>query len=443
MDKNINNIMNQNLMLSDGVNAAIDTAKLPMQIGASSLITSGTSAVTNMMAVSTAQAVGATKTAAVLAVAPAAFAVVGTTLLLGGAGYIVFAKIRDDRYIAGERNDHLKLIENSIWTLHFKDEFVQARKSPDEFFIMDRNHEAIDSYIKYLTESILDVQFAQDTQYLQKLQHYKISVEKYIKSERIQDFHEGIRYYCAYHSIGEFTPKDTSWHSTIWYEREKLKTDMQNCFKQKIGDKPKTAKQKSNEFCKIRDLFYRFHTIIEAVGKSEKSETFTKYAVELETLIQETVEPSKREEFNLLFRKYRYLGGRCEFDRENVLNAPFLFKIYGNASSSLNDANSYVTSNTYDGTVDAHGYPKVKSSTTQSVNRTYNSPMGLIFNEENFVSVAVMSTLMSLGYFAGAMFAVQGAVETAAINGNEVAQDMIFRAAEAAKNCVVGCTRIP
>lgn len=440
MDSKINNIMNQNLMLSDGVNAAIDTAKLPMQIGASSLITSGTSAVTNMMAVSTAKAVGATKTAAVLSVAPAAFAVVGTTLLLGGAGYIVFAKIRDDRYIAGEREKYYKNIQSHIWMSYFQDEITKIR-TWDEEFAMKRDHEVITSYIKYLEDSIswkIDDKDIQD-----KMNEINTVIEKYIKPERIQDFHEGIRYYCAYNSIGEFTPKDISWHSTIWYEREKLKTDMQNCFKQKIGDKPKTAKQKSNEFCKIRDLFYRFHTIIEAVGKSEKSETFTKYAVELETLIQATVEPSKREEFNLLFRKYRYLGGRCEFDRENVLNAPFLFKFYGNSSSSLNDANAYVTSNTYDGTVDAHGYPRVKSSTTKSVNRTYNSPMGLIFNEENFVSVAVMSTLMSLGYFAGAMFTVQGAVETAAINGNEVAQDMIFRAAEAAKNCVVGCTRIP
>ncbi len=242
--------------------------------------------------------------------------------------------------------DHIRSVEGNIWLLYFKEDIKQQRKRDLEtLFTFDRNHEAIDSYIKYLTESIIEPGQENDQDFISKIRKYKEACIANIKPEEIINFHNDLRIWCAYHKVGEFTPKNTSWHSKIWYEREDLKTKMFECFKDDLkyekdlngefkkdanGEKIKTSNSfRLKEFNVIRDKLYRIFQAIEYLKTENfKEKEYLEITKDWGESVIERINPEKRKDFELLFRKYRYLGGKGEFNRDNILNSRFYNQMY-------------------------------------------------------------------------------------------------------------------
>ena len=317
-----------------------------------------------------------------LAVATAASSpvIVPTALILGGVALIGGAiygavelgiAIRANKYRAEDLKKYVEYdIEQNIWHNYFKDEIVNARKPLDKnYFAMDREHPAITDYIKYLTESIVEINKINDPEFQQKLKRYKTRVFDFIKPEYRLAFHTELRIWCAYHQVGEFAPKDTSWHSPIWYERQELKLRMFECFKDELkfqeipwweavysqnrfvknekgqfiqGNKG-IFKQTSwdfreNEFKIIRDKLYRIFNVMEYLRTQDFNEE-QYYAITKDwgESVLKRIDPKKRAEFELLFRQYRYLGGKGEFNRENVLNSRYYNQMYAYALKNWNN----------------------------------------------------------------------------------------------------------
>jgi len=184
------------------------------------------------------------------------------------------------------------------------------------------------------------------------------------------DFHKELRIWCAYHKVGEFTEKNSSWHSDICYQRENLKKRMFECFKddlkyeemnevEKIFCKEQFAKDSNGKFVKvengdytttslsfresefnvIRDKFYKIFKAIEYLKTEDfRPEEYISLTEEINKAITDRVNPEKRKDFDLLFRKYRYLGQKAEFDRENVLNTRFYNQMYSYALRDWNNS---------------------------------------------------------------------------------------------------------
>ena len=300
--------------------------------------------------------------------------ILGGVVLIGGAIYGAVElgiAIRANKYRAEDLKEYVEwYIESNIWQSYFKEEIVNARHPDDrKLFYMDRKHPAITEYIKYLTESIAEIDQINDPEFKLKLQQYKTRVFKYIQPKYILAFHTELRIWCAYHQVGEFAPKDTSWHSSIWYERQELKLRMFECFKgelkfqeipwweivysqnrfsknekgQFIRDNKGIFKQTSwdfreNEFKIIRDKLYRIFNVMEYLRTQDFNEQqYCEITKDWGESVLQRIDPKKRAEFELLFRKYRYLGGKGEFNRENVLNSRYYNEMYAYALKHWNN----------------------------------------------------------------------------------------------------------
>jgi len=318
----------------------------------------------------TAAGVGATSVAAA-AIGPVVL-VLGGIVAIGGLGYGGFELWRaneNDKIRGRDLERYVKQdIESSIWELYFKDDVYVRRERIDYYF--RRDHEAIDSYIKYLQESIIEPELLNDEEFKKKISKYKKIIEENIKPEYMLDFHKELRIWCAYHKVGEFTEKNSSWHSDIWYQRENLKKRMFECFKddlkyeemnevEKIFCKEQFAKDSNGKFVKvengdytttslsfresefnvIRDKFYKIFKAIEYLKTEDfRPEEYISLTEEINKAITDRVNPEKRKDFDLLFRKYRYLGQKAEFDRENVLNTRFYNQMYSYALRDWNNS---------------------------------------------------------------------------------------------------------
>lgn len=299
---------------------------------------------------------------ATLPVAAIVAVVAGGVLILTGAAYGGFSIWREaeNKKIRGkELADYIKDLEGSVWKIYFKEEFVadRVRKSMEDYFVFKRDHEAIESYIKYRTETIAEIEDLKDPNVAIKMMNYNAAMEKYIKPEHILNCHKDLRIWCAYNKVGEFTEKNSGWHSEIWYQRETLKKKMFNCFKPEIkfkrsndGDflKDKNGKNirtsdsdRLKEFNIIKDKFYRITNAKEYLTHEGVQENvFEELTADLNKIMSDRIDPLKRKEFDLLFRKYRYLGNRAEFDREIILNVRFYNEMYAYAIKSWNRASN-------------------------------------------------------------------------------------------------------
>lgn len=345
----VNQLLNSNKLLTEQAANAINKVTITESIG-----------VGTIGAGSAGTIVGAGATSAAAAVIGPAVLVLGGIVVLGGLGYGGFEIWRANENDKIRKKDLEKYvtqdIESSIWQLYFKDEYVDMRDFNNfkESHTMKRDHEAIESYIKYLTESIIEPELLNDEEFQERISKYKQDTFKYIKPEYMIRFHQNLRIWCAYHKVGEFTKKDLNWHSSNWYEREGLKKRMFECFKDDLkyekdkdgkfkivdGKKVETSEDsRLKQFNIIRDKFYRMFKVVEYLKTENfKPEEYIALTEELNQIITDRVDPEKRKDFDLLFRKYRYLGQRAEFDRENVLNTRFYNQMYSYVLKDWNNS---------------------------------------------------------------------------------------------------------
>ena len=136
--------------------------------------------------------------------------VVGGVVAIGATAY------RIDQYIVScnEKNsreqkieEYIGTIERSILMLYYKNDIKNKKVGMDKI-VFNRNHKAIDAYIKYLQESIIEPGQENDRDLVRNLRSYQETCSVYIKQEEILSLHQELRFWCAYHKVGEFTPKN-------------------------------------------------------------------------------------------------------------------------------------------------------------------------------------------------------------------------------------------
>jgi hypothetical protein len=355
----ITQLLESNKLLTEQGATAISNTAIIGGVGTGTMATGGATygiAQTSFLA-------GATAAASPVIV-PTAL-ILGGVVLLGGAIYGVVElgiAIRANKYRAADLKKHVEYyIEQNIWRNYFKDEIQNARDRKNiQSYSMDREHPAITEYTKYLTESIAEIDQINDPEFQQKIKRYREIALDFIQPKYILAFHTELRIWCAYHQVGEFAPKDTSWHSSIWYEREELKLRMFECFKDELkfqetpwwevvypqnrfsknekdqfvqdnkGIFQKTSWDfKWSEFKVIRNKLYRIFNAMEYLRTQDFNEQqYCEITKDWGESVLERIDSKKRAEFKLLFRKYRYLGGKGEFNRENVLNSRYYHEMY-------------------------------------------------------------------------------------------------------------------
>ena len=146
--------------------------------------------------------------------------VVGGVVAIGATAY------RIDQYIVScnEKNsreqkieEYIGTIERSILMLYYKNDIkmmlyykndIKNKKVGMDKIVFNRNHKAIDAYIKYLQESIIEPGQENDRDLVRNLRSYQETCSVYIKQEEILSLHQELRFWCAYHKVGEFTPKN-------------------------------------------------------------------------------------------------------------------------------------------------------------------------------------------------------------------------------------------
>ena len=191
-------------------------------------------------------------------------------------------------------------------------------------FTFNRNHELINSWFSLQNMSFLETELDESEKKQQK--EYSNRILEYIKNdeESPQRFHKNMRIYCASNQIGEFSNTLPKWHSTEWHSREKLKRQIiYQCFPDR-----KKEKENAKVFEEMIGKFYGTYKAITFLLASSNaiperpidSEEIKKYETELEKFISVRIDknPEIRKTFDRLFRKYRFLGGRCEFDRNHI-----------------------------------------------------------------------------------------------------------------------------
>ena len=284
--------------------------------------------------------------------------VLGSAVAIGGGvyyGYILHVDHEDYKksVIKAGRNS-----AGNIWRTYFKTEYVSEREADiHQYFTLDREHEAINSWFQLRNLRFLTIESAESENTRNQREDNIKSIKIYIKPEylksiyRRQDevvnieditqfdietsrFCHDMRTYCAANKIGEFSQTKPKWNSLQWDKRENLKKKI---FSECLIDGKKDIKT----FYKIRDQFYRAYRAITYLNAVEhegaESDLNKKEALKLKSLqlanklekfIAERVIPGKRSDFEKLFRTYRYLGGMCEFNPNNIFEMQFFDQYY-------------------------------------------------------------------------------------------------------------------
>ena len=364
----VNNIIDSNLLITEEVANAIKTTT---EIGAVSLGTVGAGGATFGLG-----ALGATggMTAGI------GLLVLGGVVAIGGAGYGIDQYVQSRNFkesIDDAIKDYVRLAEETIWLQYFKDEIKNSRAAGYEFCTFDRDNEAIDSYIKYLQESIIEPGQENNSELIRKLTNYKEKVSNHIKPECIVDFHKELRIWCAYHKVGEFTTKSFKKGSKHYNERERIKKEIYSYFKDELIFEPmndlekflwvkslwrnrfrqnkdgtftqddkgdfmeKSESFKEAEFQIIREKMERVYKVIEyfkSEGKELDEQKINNVVSDLGRVVLSKIKPEKMKNFQMLFRKFRYINQECDFSRENVLQSRFYNIMYGYKVPEWNDS---------------------------------------------------------------------------------------------------------
>ena len=174
----VEQISNSNYLLTEQAAKAIEVVGIVKGVGIGTVGTGGATIGLGALGVG-----GATVTGI-------GILVLGGAVIVGGLGYGGFAIWRsceNDKIRAHDLEQYVnRRITANIWLSYFKDEVKNERKSDImKYMEFDRDHEAIESYIKYLTESIIEPEQMNDQDLIQKLNQYKNRVELSIKPEEI------------------------------------------------------------------------------------------------------------------------------------------------------------------------------------------------------------------------------------------------------------------
>ena len=212
----------------------------------------------------------------------------------------------------------------------------QAREANilENTFKLNEKHDLFNSWF-----SIRDMAFLErelNGQEKQQKEEYVKHILQYIKPEKLLDFQNDMRRYCAAKGIGEFSNTLPKWHDNKWYQREKRKNEIiSQCFKD-----PKDESGNRQKFDEITTKFYgTYKAILFLIKSSQDSEIsidpkeIKKYSDDLEKFIAERVDSKTRRTFDKKFTHYRYLGGRCEFDRNNIFEMEEFDKYYSSDES--------------------------------------------------------------------------------------------------------------
>ena len=267
-----------------------------------------------------------------------------------------------------------------IWTDFFKEEISEAREGWS-YVVVDRKHELFHSWMK-LQDLYLTPTNERTEEYSEIEKKYNKRIEKYIKPEHIQngEFEKNMRLYCAANKIlkdagkgqdgprsdglylsgdvradydyaGEFQRSKPSRHSKNCNEREGMKLQLQSLMKQEFLEKHtnilddidatsnyvfsgfKDENKKSTRtvaFEEVRDQFYRTYKAMtyafyQGIDFKEIEEKILKpWNQFLDTVVSQ----ENKKLFESIFRKYRWLGGSCEFDAEELMKMKLFDSYY-------------------------------------------------------------------------------------------------------------------
>ncbi len=286
----------------------------------------------------------------------------------GGAYYGYIIHVNKECYKKAVEHAGLEA-SHMIWKRYIKDE-IQNQRITDitQSILFDRKHEAINSWFELRNLGFLSLE-EQESQFIKNKKINLINeIKKYIKPEYLKSIHRkedeivlaeditqfdietsrfsnDLRIYCAANKTGEFANTKPGWHSPKWYTREDLKMQMKKCLVNGGTEKG---------FEEIRDKFYRTYRAItylnakEYKGSQEDSNKCealkfksTSLANELKEFISARVSSDRRVAFEKLFRTYRYLGGSCEFNPDNIFEMQFFDQYY---SSDIFDKTNLIIS---------------------------------------------------------------------------------------------------
>lgn len=231
------------------------------------------------------------------------------------------------------RNDNRKSLdrealksENNICKVYFKDEYiVDAMK----YGVLNKDHEVVKAWNRIREVDSLSIKDVE-----KEKQECLDIIKKYIKPEYLKSVYSNdknlgnitefdintskfaydMKLYCAVKGIGEFANLQPKFKSERWLRREEIKKEIICNYVVDCEKDKKTFDEIKKTFDEIRNKFYETYDNI-ASGAENCSELVD----DLEKFIDERVKSDQRSNFDKLFKEYRYLGGACEFNRENVL----------------------------------------------------------------------------------------------------------------------------
>lgn len=231
-----------------------------------------------------------------------------------------------------------------------------------------REHPALMSYIHLKNMDILK-QEDKGIVYEKKKKEYKEQIEKYIQPDKLQDFEREMRLYCAgnkvlsdanYHKghyktasmdyAGEFHNSKPQRHSVAWEARElqkqkmggKQATDWAFAIKQSVcemvgsASQPVTMFNDGFAFKQVRDKFYgAYKALTFALYNNINNDNLESQIIApYNEFLKLAIKPECMDQFKEEFRQYRYYGGSCEFDAEEI----FKMKLFNNYYTSLENS---------------------------------------------------------------------------------------------------------
>ena len=292
---------------------------------------------------------------------------ISSAVMIGIASYYAYITYQDQqiwlRDISHETNMALYHIGDCL-----KEEFQDKR---DSFFAMApdfRKHEALMSYIHLKNMDILK-QEDKGIDYEKKKKEYKEKIEKHIQPEKLSDFEKEMRLYCAGNKVlsdanytkgrfknfsmdyaGEFRNSKPQRHSVKWEMRELQKQTMGGKeaidwafaiiqdVRKMFGSVPQPVTMFNDGFTfkQVRDKFYGAYKALTFVLYSNinNDELESQIIAPYNEFLKLAIKPECMEQFKEAFRQYRYDGGSCEFDAEEI----FKMKLFHNYYTSLKNS---------------------------------------------------------------------------------------------------------
>ena len=292
---------------------------------------------------------------------------ISSAVMIGIASYYAYITYQDQqrwyRDISHETSMAMEYIGDC-----FKEDCEEKK---DDFFVNRpkfREHPALMSYINLQNMSLLK-QGDRGEDYEKKKKKYQEEIEKYIQPDKLQDFEKEMRLYCAGNKVlsdanyikgqydnpsmkyaGEFHNSKPQRHSVKWEMRELQKQTMGGKeaidwafaiiqdVRKMFGSVPQPVTMFNDGFTfkQVRDKFYGAYKALTFVlyHNINNDELESQIIAPYNEFLKLAIKPECMEQFKEAFRQYRYDGGSCEFDAEEI----FKMKLFHNYYTSLKNS---------------------------------------------------------------------------------------------------------